>query len=160
MTQLTPPPIQGRNDRVEAKQRAAEINRLRIEGRTYSEIAEHLGYADASGVRRLALAHASRLANESGAELRQIENDRLDACTFVLMEAIQDPDTPLGMLIRAADALVRVSARRAALNGLDIRISSHTMERARRTLSELERTLFEALGDPDAPRIVRGDAAD
>lgn len=146
MSSSIPPPTQGRNDRVEAKQRAAEINRLRIEGRTYAEIAERLGYADPSGVRRLAMTHASCVADETSAELRWIENERLDACTRRLMETIDDRETPPGAVIRACDALVRVSARRAAVNGLDPRPSGHSMERATRTLAELERSIFEALG--------------
>jgi len=124
---------------VPAAERAARAVELKAQGFTYEEIAVQLGYASKAGA-YVAVVRALKLANEKSAELgkhyRDLELAKLDALESELWgvirarhlvaqngEIVRDPDgnplTDSRPKVDAVEAMVKVSARRARLLGLD-----------------------------------------
>ena len=105
----------------QAAERASAIRllTLRAGGLTYEQIAAETGYADASGARQALLRALDRHEAENAAELRTVENLRLDTDERALRAIISDRDLPPAVRIRAIDTRTRLSARRARMNGLD-----------------------------------------
>lgn len=112
---------QGQPGHDTATERAVAIRllTLRTQGLTYAQIAEETGYADASGARQALMRALNRHEAESAAELRQLENLRLDADERALRAIIGDATRSPGVRVAAINARVRLSARRARMNGLD-----------------------------------------
>lgn len=121
----------------EGAARAAEVSRLRVLGMTYQQIADRLGYADRSTPRRLLSRHLRAVLDENIGDLRRIENERMDIAVSALMPIISSRDTDASIRVRAIDSLVRVSARRAALNGLDAPITVSVQNGLETALAEL-----------------------
>src|SRR3990172_6369812 len=86
---------------------------MRLEGRTYGDIAKALGYANGSGPYLAIQALIRRNALESLEELRDVEGQRLDK----MMEAVW-PSASAGDL-EAIDTVLKIQKRRAHLYGLD-----------------------------------------
>ena len=86
---------------------------LRKQGKQYSEIAAELGYASGSGAHAAVRGALKKTLQEPADELRAIENARLDAMLAALWPAIERGDA------KAIAAGVKLSERRAKLNGLD-----------------------------------------
>lgn len=129
---------------------AVRLLTLRSNGLTYAQIATELGYADASGARHALIRALDRHEAENAAELRAIENMRLDADERALRAIIADTNAKVGDRIRAVDARTRLSARRARLNGLDAPLQ---VEVSAAALAELEDALAE-LGDVVAGEVT------
>lgn len=95
---------------VEKQRKALE---LRKQGRQYGDIAAELGYKSASGAHAAVRVALKKTLHEPAEELRQIENARLDAMLAALWIGIEKGDP------KAIAAGVKISERRAKLNGLD-----------------------------------------
>jgi len=96
-----------------ARQRQARVVELRVQGKTYDEIALELGYASHTGALN---AFASALANvpaEDVGHLRQIEGDRLDAIVKAHLPRAMQGD------IDSAYVCIEISKQRSRLFGLD-----------------------------------------
>lgn len=94
----------------ERQRRALEMRR---QGKPYSEIATEVGYASASGAHAAVRTALKKTLQEPADELRRLENTRLDAMLLALWPAIVKGDA------KAIAAGVKISERRAKLNGLD-----------------------------------------
>lgn len=125
-------------DKTSVTARVNEIARLRVFGLTYQQIADRLGYANRDGPRRILMKHLREQAAEAISEMRAMENARLDAATFSVMTILQGQDAGQAERLRAADTLVRISQRRASLNGLDAPISVDITNSMQAALAELE----------------------
>jgi len=102
---------------IAASERAAGAIELRKQGLSYREIAERLGYRTPQGAWTAVKRSLDRLVSEPAHELRLIELARLDALTAALWpRATADPPD-----IKAINAFLRVSERRAKLAALDLR---------------------------------------
>ena len=110
----------GRRVTTSAKQIKVAINRreavsLRLTGMTFDAIGAQLG-CSAPHAYRLVIAEMESMAAESHektAALRELEAARLDAVQEAIWQQVKKGD------LDAVDRLVRVSARRSALLGLD-----------------------------------------
>lgn len=98
---------------IAAAARQLEALRLRRQGKAYSEIAQELGYKSGSGAHAAVKGALKKTLQEAADDLRKIENARLDAMLLALWPAIEKGDA------RAIAAAVKISERRAKLNGLD-----------------------------------------
>jgi hypothetical protein len=101
------------HDLAEASARRAQAVTMRLSGLTYEQIAERLGYADKSAVRHTVLRALDRREAARVDELRDVENARLDRANAALWPAVLKGDP------KSVDTFIRLSARRARLNGLD-----------------------------------------
>jgi hypothetical protein len=106
---------------------------LAAEGKTYSEIAVALGYADKSGARKLVQRALTARADPSAAQLRVIEGVRLD----MLLRAVW-PQAMKGETESVREAL-RISERRARLFGLDAPAEAHHRVDVRRQDEQIQR---------------------
>lgn len=106
-------------DHAMSNDRVLKAMRLKRLGASWEAIAQEMGYADGSGPRNLVMRYLELNTAESAAQLRAIENQRLDVAVQALLSVITDHTKTPEQRIRAADALTRNSARRARLNGLD-----------------------------------------
>src|SRR5262245_44999588 len=100
----------------------SEAVSLRLAGYTYPQIAERLGYSDKSTARNTVLRALDRYEHQQVDELRTVENARLYALTgavWPLVEPEEGITVPGDLMLRAVDTALRISARRARLNGLD-----------------------------------------
>lgn len=125
---LAASPHRGDSDDARGAARLVEIARLRTRGASYQQIADRLGYSDRNSPRRLLMRHLRQQVHESVGEMRAIENERLDAAVLTVTAVMVDAATEPVIRLRAADSLVRISARRAALNGLDASISPEVLQ--------------------------------
>lgn len=140
----TPPPAKGRGkvqstvselrQKRDTRQRA-EVLSLLLAGLTYDQIAER------QGVSRTAVAvmigRALEAQEATGIEtLRAIENARLDRAQAAIWTRVLDGDN------KAIDTFLRISGRRARLNGMDapfqIELSAHVRVEMEQALSELQ----------------------
>jgi hypothetical protein len=101
--------------------RARDITgvRRRVAGFTYQQIADELGYSDKSSARDAVLRALDRTERHDVATLRALEDERLDLVTRTMMTIMLDPNAQPKARISAASQIVRTSARRARMNGLD-----------------------------------------
>jgi hypothetical protein len=143
--------------RLIAAKRAQEAMSLRIQGHTYQEIAARLDYADESGARaviRRQLEQAREQAAELTEDLRALEGARLDALSVGLWAGFSGPDRSDDPDLRRklAEALVRLSARRSALLGLDAPRRTELAGPAGQRLLDLPRAMLLAVEDePPTP---------
>ncbi|MFJ4631286.1 hypothetical protein [Streptomyces sp. NPDC088847] len=93
--------------------RQARALELAAAGKTYSEIAAELGYADKSGARKLVQRALAARADPSAAQLRVIQGVQLE----MLMRAVW-PKAMQGDTESVREA-VRISERYSKLHGLD-----------------------------------------
>lgn len=135
---------------------------LRTQGLTYAQIADELGYYDGSAARQALKRALERHEAENVAELRSVENMRLDADERVLRAIIADGSKTPAERIRAIDARTRLSARRSRLNGLDaplqVELSGAVQAELTDVLGELGTLL--GLGGDTVPGEVVGDVVD
>ncbi|HEU0165670.1 MAG TPA: hypothetical protein VFQ54_11555 [Thermomicrobiales bacterium] len=89
---------------------------LRKSGMSFQEIADDLGYANASGAYKAVMAALKKTLQEPTDELRHLELNRLDVMLSSLWPAIiaKNQYTP-----RTVEVALKVMDRRAALLGLD-----------------------------------------
>lgn len=118
-------------------ERDAEAARLRAQGLAYREIAEALGYADASGAYKSVTRALNAVPAEAVDELRAVELARLDDLTRrawavatkthpvvaangrVVLGPDGEPLVDDGPVLHALDRLLKIAERRARLLGLD-----------------------------------------
>lgn len=100
--------------RVAAALKQRDAIQLRIEGETLDTIAATVGYRSRSGAHKAILAGLTKALREPSDQLREIENRRLDAMLAAVWKRVLHGD------LKAIDAAIRISARRGALNGLDM----------------------------------------
>lgn len=124
--------------RAETGDRDARACRLRVQGLSYDQIAEALGFSDRSGARRAVQRALAATVREDAQELVALEAERLDDLTRNLQRVIiarhysltpsgqlaRNPDTgellaDYGPVIAAARELRQVSESRRKLLGLD-----------------------------------------
>jgi hypothetical protein len=112
---------QGNAGHDSASERATAIRLLTLRSMrmTYAQIADEMGYSDASGARQALMRALDRHEAENAAQLRTLENLALDRDERALAAIIGDTTKPGHERIRAIDARTRLSARRSRLNGLD-----------------------------------------
>lgn len=141
--------------RVESNTRAfgVQATMLRLAGLTYAQIGEKLGVSDDTA--RLAVKrHLDRAEVWSAAELRRVENARLDRAQAAIWAKVVGGD------ITAVHAFLRISERRARLNGLD---APTTVNLDRGVRMELEAALTEletVLGEVVPSRAVEEGAGE
>lgn len=137
---------------------AIRLLRMRTAGMSYAQIAAEAGYAHKSGARQAIMRALERVEAENVAELRALENARLDEDELALRAIIRGAQTSPGMRIRAVDARVRLSARRSRMNGLDaptkVDLSSGVRRELNDALSELEQLIMAETDDEGVPQIT------
>lgn len=106
-------------DRIEGIDRHEAVFKLRVAGRTFSEIARELGYADESGPYRVILREWERRVRRPAEDLRHLELERMDALWRPLFDQFQSQvaagkKISLGLV----GQLIRLSEHRAKLTGL------------------------------------------
>ena len=115
----------GERTRRKEKQRIAAARRKRvleltIQGVPQREIAEVVGVRKSQVSRDYAKALAETVSPEEIVELRGLENLRLDYLWRPLLEAFNRSVEAGSPDLAIVDRLVKISARRTALNGLDL----------------------------------------
>lgn len=107
--------VQGLRGSIKATENLArreEAMRLRMGGYSYEQIAKILD-VHPSRVSQLVKQGLQEAANEDAEQLRVIENARLDRLQAAVWQDALKGDS------KAIDTVLKISARRAALNGLD-----------------------------------------
>ena len=96
-------------------ERSKEAVALRLQGRTYDEIAAALGCGHGTAYRAVAghLAATRAEAGETAQELREVELQRLDRLLAVVGPMAEGGD------LQAVDRVLRIQERRSAYLGLD-----------------------------------------
>lgn len=97
----------------EAKVRAAKALEMRLEGRTFDEIAESLGYSGRSGAHAAVTASLKAIIREPAEALLKLNLERLDKMFTVAYLNAQAGD------VNAIAACMRIMERQARLLGLD-----------------------------------------
>lgn len=112
---------------------------LRLAGLTYDQIADRLNISH-TGVVDLVNRTLSRAENRQVEEMRDIENARLDRAQASIWTAVLNGN------LKAVDSFLRISQRRARLNGLDeptkINLSVSVRQEMEMALASLERTIL------------------
>ena len=101
------------DQQIEATEKAVKALELRRQGKSYVQIAKELGYSSGSGAHGAVKKALRKALKEPADELRALENARLDAMLIALWPEIEKGDP------KSIMAGVRISERRAKLNGLD-----------------------------------------
>jgi len=102
--------------------RQEQALRMRIDGRSFPEIARALGYKASSGPFRLvtdALDDLAAKSTENATQLRTLETER---CTSIIRDAdavLRDPETKPADKLRALDVKLKASESLRRLWGLD-----------------------------------------
>ncbi|QRE81855.1 hypothetical protein F1734_17465 [Rhodococcus ruber] len=109
---------------LDASEKARLALAARRDGKQWAEIAEDLGYADASGAYRAAKRLLDRTEFEAVEEYRAIEADRLDDAHRTQLEhltkvKLTGAPEDVSAVAKAVSAIVRISDRRSKLLGLD-----------------------------------------
>lgn len=109
------------SDASRASGRRIDAVSLRLAGMTYAQIAEHAGYSHASAARQSVLRALEKVEAEQVADLRMLENARLDRMLAAVWPTVvaRAEEVLLEDRLRAVDRALRISERRARLNGLD-----------------------------------------
>lgn len=98
---------------IEATSKAVQALQLRKQGVSYAEIARQVGYRSGSGAHAAVRKALKKTLQEPADDLRKMENERLDAMLSALWDKIEKGDP------QAIMAGIKISERRAKLNGLD-----------------------------------------
>ncbi|WP_020393504.1 hypothetical protein [Kribbella catacumbae] len=124
---------------------------LRSAGLRYAEIAERLGYANASSARKAVFRGLARSAADEADDLRAIEGERLDKLQSAIWTKALRGD------LRAIDTIVRLMGHRAKLFGLEM-ASKHEVTGADgdAIIVEVLPQLLPSMADTDA----QADSAD
>lgn len=117
MIEDLPPGTQGRTDAAEDAARRVKAVTMRLAGMTYEQVAEQAGYSDKSAARQTVMRALERVEQQRVDDLRALENARLDRAQAAIWPKV------IGGDIKAVDSFLRLSARRARMNGLDAPVS-------------------------------------
>lgn len=147
--------------------RDGEACRLRTTGMTYAQVAEQLGYHDASHARQGVERAMTATLSEPAEALRRLELAKLDTMAVAAWEVLdaEHPVVSAGRImvhdgeplrdpmpvLHAIDRLLRIAERRARLLGLDspIRVGAISMADIDAEIVRLD-TEIAARPDPDA----------
>lgn len=131
-----------------ADERRERVFTMRLAGASIAQIAKKEGVSKAF-ISRL-LDTVLKEPTPSIAEMRNLENARLDLVQMKLMKAVNEGD------LKATQLYLRVSERRARLNGLDaphqIMVSANVRVEMERQLAELEAAI-ELIPEAAQPAI-------
>ena len=107
--------------RARGAERREQALRLRIAGRTYTEIATELGMSRAGAYKTIkgALDALNTQCVENATELRTIETERLTSVVADADRILRDPETSDANRLRALELKVRASESLRELWGLD-----------------------------------------
>src|SRR5215210_7601782 len=103
----------GKPDRIDTADRASSCLALRRSGASYVQIAQTLGYSNASGAWKACQKAIAATIHEGVADLRQLEGARLDQLQSVLWPRCLRGD------LWAIDRVLSIMRVRARLFGLD-----------------------------------------
>ncbi len=138
LAELLPPAseLQGRPGQDDARRlaREAQLVTMKLSGMTYEQIAERTGYSNGAAARRVVVRALSTVRDQAVADLRMVENARLERANVALWPKVLQGD------VDAVHAWVKVSQARRQLNGLDAPQQVHISTGA---TSELEDALAE-----------------
>lgn len=130
----------------EQRGRRAEALSLALAGFSHEQIAERLGISE-EGVDDLLDRTLGRVANRHADKLRELENARLDRVQAGIWTQVISGD------LKAIDAFLRISARRARMNGLDeptkVNLSINVRAEMEQALAALESTVLGMVVDAD-----------
>ena len=108
------PRVNGRHrDRALAAARRTKAVQLKTAGLTYEEVARELGYTSKGTAFNVVAKALREQTAEAVADLRDLENARLDALQHALWDAAMTGD------IKAVAAIVQIVQARVHLNGLE-----------------------------------------
>jgi predicted metal-dependent TIM-barrel fold hydrolase len=92
---------------------------MRIAGLSFEAIGERLGITK-QGAWDLVHRSLAPVQGRSVEDLRALENERLDLATRRVLTRVMNDDLSTEVMLKAVDAFLRISARRARMNGLDL----------------------------------------
>jgi transcriptional regulator len=98
---------------IAATEKQLQALKLRKQGVSYADIAKQVGYKSGSGAHAAVSKALKKTLQEPADDLRKIENERLDAMLSALWTKIEAGNP------QAVIAGIKISERRAKLNGLD-----------------------------------------
>lgn len=140
------------HDTARAIARRVQAVDMRIAGARYADIAEQFGYTDPSTARGVVMRSLRAVEAEKVGELRELENARLDLAQQAIWPKVLRGDP------QALNAWIRLSKRRADLNGLDapkqVIISSGTQAALEDALADLQQLI---MGEDGYYRATEGD---
>ena len=146
--------------RAETNSRAfgVQATMLRLAGLTYAQIGEQLGGVSDDTARLAVKRHLDRAEVWSAAELRKVENARLDRAQAAIWTKVLNGD------LAAVHAFLRLSERRSRLNGLDaptsITLNRDVREEMERAFAELETVIGQVIAASDEATSASGPADD
>lgn len=126
----------GSADQQAAELLAVKAYELRLQGFSYRQIAEQLGYADKTGAHDAVQRAQKACVTEKREELRELELSRLDHSLTKLAPAIERGEVP------AILAGLKIMERRAKLAGLDIQAETHP-EDVKRRVTDVAKAIYE-----------------
>lgn len=135
--------------------RRVEAMSLMIAGLTPEQIGQRMGIS-ASGVKALVSRTLERATNRNVDALREIENQRLDRAQAAIWTKVLEGD------LKAIDTFLRISTRRAKINGIDaptnINLNIGIKQEMEAALDELHQVVMgEVLVDDDPDERSLGD---
>jgi len=137
----------------EVLEREARVVELRIAGRSWYEIGQTVGLSP-TGAHQAYKRALDRIPSEQVAELRKIDNERIDA----LLGAAWEP--ALKGSARHIEVIVKLLERRARLMGLDApmlqRIEVLTEDVVDAAIAEIERQIAELDNGPGRRQLPSG----
>jgi hypothetical protein len=126
-----------------------EVVRLRSIGLSFQQIADRVGYAGRSGAKAAYAEAIKTWGSDAVEEHRILENERLDYLWRTAVTQIEGSKGDPGAVIGAINSALRISARRAALNGLDsprqVEIAGQDGGALRTDIGDLLRSRLEKL---------------
>lgn len=108
---------------LEGARKIALAVELRAHGKSYQEIADHLGYANKRTAYNLVQEGLREIIKEPAEELRALECRRLDEALAEMMDQVRN-GTDTGKR-EAVDRLIKIMDRRAKYLGLDMPVRMH-----------------------------------
>ena len=109
------PQVHGRHRNLAlAAARRVKAVELKAAGYTYAQVADELGYTSRGTAYNIVTKALREQTAEAVADLRDLENVRLDALQLTLWDAAMTGD------IKAAVAIVKIVKARVHLNGLEV----------------------------------------
>lgn len=134
-------------DKVEAARRRKQALELRLQGKTYQQISDEIGWTSKRYAWRMVMQELRNIPKEEAAELRQIEMERLNTLTDALWTSAMTGDP------KAVDAMLKLMERRARMLGLDSPHKiSHGAEEGISMIGSIMSLIREAdaTGDPES----------
>jgi hypothetical protein len=138
-------------DRLEkAESKAMRAMAMRLDGHTYSEIAEACGYATESAASVAVRKIINSTKREMSDEMRVIEAERLDQATQIAWEIARSPKSAPLTKLAAIDRIIKLQERRTKYFGLDKPdkhehiVRSELDHEIERLMAELGRTIEAA----------------